>query len=173
MKRVMFLAWGAFLLSTLAAERAGAAMTKVELKNAQGESVGTATLEARPDGVKVVLQAAKLAPGQHGLHIHAVGKCAPPDFTSAGSHFNPQGKHHGLENPAGSHAGDLPDLVVGPDGTAAAEILATHVSLESTGANSLFQPEGTALVIHANPDDQKTDPAGNAGARIACGVITK
>ena len=173
MKRVMFLAWGALLLSTLAAERAGAAMTKVELKNAQGESVGTATLEARPDGVKVILQAAKLAPGQHGLHIHAVGKCAPPDFTSAGSHFNPQGKHHGLENPAGSHAGDLPDLVVGPDGTATAEILATHVSLESTGANSLFQPEGTALVIHANPDDQKTDPAGNAGARIACGVITK
>jgi Cu-Zn family superoxide dismutase len=173
MKRVMFLAWGALLLSTLAAERADAAMTKVELKNAQGESIGTATLEAMPDGVKVVLQAAKLAPGQHGLHIHAVGKCTPPDFTSAASHFNPEGKHHGLENPAGPHAGDLPDLVVGPDGTATAEILATHVSLESTGANSLFQPEGTALVIHANPDDQKTDPAGNAGARIACGVITK
>ncbi len=173
MKRVMFLAWGALLLSTLAAERADAAMTKVELKNAQGESIGAATLEAMPDGVKVVLQAAKLAPGQHGLHIHAVGKCTPPDFTSAGSHFNPEGKPHGLENPAGPHAGDLPDLVVGPDGTATAEILATHVSLESTGANSLFQPEGTALVIHANPDDQKTDPAGNAGARIACGVITK
>ena len=173
MKRGRFLVGGAVLLRLLAAEQARAAMTTVELHNAQGESVGTATLEAMPDGVKLALQAAKLAPGQHGLHIHAVGKCAPPDFTSAGSHFNPQGKHHGLENPEGSHAGDLPDLVVGPDGTATAEILATQVSLEATGANSLFQPEGTALVIHANPDDQKTDPAGNAGARIACGVIAK
>ena len=107
------------------------------------------------------------------MHIHAVGKCTPPDFTSAGSHFNPEGKHHGLENPQGSHAGDLPNLVMGPDGMATAEILATQVSLASTGANSLFQPEGTALVIHSNPDDQKTDPAGNAGARIAYGVISK
>jgi Cu-Zn family superoxide dismutase len=161
------------LLSTLAAERTEAAMTKVELQNAQGERVGTATLEAVPDGVKIVLQATKLPPGQHGWHIHAVGKCEPPDFTSAGNHFNPQGKKHGRENPEGSHAGDLPDLVVGSDGAAQAEVLVTHVTLDPTGATSLLQGEGTALVIHANPDDQKTDPAGNAGARIACGIIPK
>jgi len=173
MKRVMVLAGGALLLSTLAFERAGAANTKVELRNTQGESVGMATLEAMPDGVKIVLQAAKLPPGQHGFHIHAVGKCEPPDFTSAGGHFNPQGKKHGRENPDGPHAGDLPDLVVGPDGTAQAEMMVAHVSLDPTGATSLLQAEGTAVVIHANPDDQKTDPAGNAGARIACGVIPK
>src|SRR3954447_3015371 len=91
-----------------------------------------------------------------------------PDFPSAGSHFNPQGKKHGRENPEGAHAGDLPDLVVGPDGTAQAEMMVAHVSLDPTGATALVQGEGTALVIHANPDDQKTDPAGNAGARIAC-----
>src|ERR1043166_4582420 len=155
MKWMMMLAGGALLLSPLAVERVHAASTKVELHNAQGDSVGTATLEAMPEGVKIMLQAAKLPPGQHGLHIHAVAKCEPPDFTSAGSHFNPQGKKHGRENPEGAHAGDLPDLVVGPDGTAQAEMLVAHVSLDPTGATSLVQGEGTALVIHANPDDQK------------------
>lgn len=173
MKRMLFLAWGALLLSTLEVKQARAAMTIVDLQNAQGERVGTATLEAVPNGVKISLQVTNLPPGRHGVHLHAAGTCTPPDFSSAGSHFNPQKKQHGLENPEGPHAGDLPDLLVGPDGAGKAEMVATQVSLEPTGANSLFQPEGTALVIHANPDDQKTDPAGNAGARIACGVISK
>jgi superoxide dismutase, Cu-Zn family len=173
MMRVIVMAGGVLLLSALACERAGTDTTKVELRNAQGESVGTATLEAVPDGVKIVLQASRLPPGRHGFHFHAAGRCEPPDFSSAGSHFNPQGKEHGLENPAGPHAGDLPDLMAGPEGTVQAEVVAPHVSLETTVANSLFQPDRTALVIHADPDDQKTDPDGNAGARIACGVITK
>ena len=121
--------------------------------------------------VKIALEVEKLPPGPHGFHIHAVGRCDPPDFASAGAHFNPEGKKHGLKNPEGPHAGDLSNLVVGPDGTAKATASAPRVTL-GAGPNSVFQPGGTALVIHAAPDDDVTDPAGNSGARIACGVIT-
>jgi Cu-Zn family superoxide dismutase len=165
-------AGGLLLFSTLAYGQAKAEAAKAELKNAKGEAVGNATLTEGPGGVKIAIQASKLPPGPHGFHIHAVGKCDPPDFTSAGGHFNPHGKKHGLKSPEGPHAGDLPNLVVGADGAAKAEVVAAQVTLKE-GKNSLFQPGGTALVIHANPDDEKTDPTGNAGGRIACGVITK
>ncbi len=171
MKRTAFVAGGLFLFTAIAHSQVSAQMAEVELLNSQGEKVGRATLTQQQGGVRISLQAWKLSPGPHGFHIHAVGKCDPPNFTSAGGHFNPDGKKHGLKNPAGPHAGDLPNLVVGSDGSVSAEVIASQVTLE-LGKNSLFRRDGSALVIHAAPDDDTTDPAGNAGARIACGVIS-
>lgn len=145
---------------------------KAVLKNAEGKDVGAATFTPTKGGVKVQVRVANLSPGKHGIHVHAIAKCEPPDFQSAGGHFNPLGKKHGLHNPEGAHAGDMPNLTVGKNGKAKATFTAKGATLRE-GEGSLFGPEGTALVIHADPDDGKTDPAGNAGARIACGVIEK
>jgi Cu-Zn family superoxide dismutase len=120
--------------------------------------------------VRIVLEAQGLSPGAKGVHIHAVGKCDPPDFTTAGSHFNPAGRQHGALNPQGPHAGDLPNLTVGADGKGRLEASIELVTL-LTGTNSVFDADGSAIVVHAAPDDFRTDPTGNSGARIACGVI--
>lgn len=157
---------------TSACAQTGEEIAKAVLQNADGQEVGQATFEEMPDGVKVGLQITRLAPGPHAVHIHAVGKCEPPDFSSAGPHFNPSGKQHGVKNPQGHHAGDLPTVIVGSDGTATGSMTTMEVTL-GLGPASLFQPDGTSLVIHANADDNVTDPAGNAGPRIACGVITR
>jgi superoxide dismutase, Cu-Zn family len=143
-----------------------------EMKNAQGQAIGNATLSQVGNGVRVVLEARGLPPGQHGVHIHTVGKCDPPDFTSAGAHFNPDAKKHGLQNSQGPHAGDLPNITIGTDGTGRLESMNERITL-GEGPTTLFDADGSALVIHAAPDDFKTDPTGNSGARIACGVITK
>jgi Cu-Zn family superoxide dismutase len=143
-----------------------------DLLDGQGKSIGGATLIQEKAGVRIVVKASGMTPGAHGFHIHAVGECHGPDFKSAGGHFNPFMKKHGRNNPEGPHAGDLPNLVVGSDGTVKAEVMATLVTL-GDGPNSLFQPGGTCLVIHAAADDEVTDPAGNAGARVACGVIVR
>jgi Cu-Zn family superoxide dismutase len=143
-----------------------------ELKNAPGEVVGTATLTEVSGGVRVVLTARGLPAGDKGVHIHGVGTCEPPAFTSAGAHFNLAGRHHGLLNPLGPHAGDLPNLRIEADGSGRLESLNDRITL-GTGPTSLFDGDGSALVIHAAADDQRTDPTGNSGSRLACGVIVK
>ncbi len=140
------------------------------LKDAKGEKVGTATLVEAKGGVTIAVKAQGLPPGTHGIHLHAVGKCDDPEFKSAGPHFNPEGKKHGMKNPEGHHAGDLPNLVVGADGKGEFKATVDGVTL-GEGPASLLGPQGTALVVHASPDDEVTDPAGNSGARIACGVV--
>jgi Cu-Zn family superoxide dismutase len=156
----------------LAARAAPAATATAELKDATGKPVGSATFEPAQGGVRVRVTVSGLAPGAHGLHVHGAGACVGPDFKSAGGHFNPTGRKHGLLNPEGHHGGDLPNLEVAADGRGAATAVLGGVTL-GEGAASLFHEGGTSLVVHADPDDGKTDPAGNSGARIACGVVTR
>lgn len=143
----------------------------VDLINSKGLSIGKALLKQEKDGVRVQVDAASIPEGQHGLHFHENGKCAAPDFQTAGAHLNPDMKKHGLNNPQGAHNGDLPNLTAGADGKVKAEVVAKNVTLEKGKPNSLLKAGGTALVIHEKADDYVTDPSGNSGARIACGVI--
>jgi Cu-Zn family superoxide dismutase len=159
-------------LFVIALTSTSAAKVVVQLKDAQGKAVGTAVLWELGPGIGMEVNVENLPSGEHAIHFHQNAKCDAPDFKSAGGHFNPDNKKHGLENPEGHHAGDNPNFTVGADGKA-------HFKVEDKdmtwgeGSHSIFSNGGTALVIHAKADDQKTDPAGNAGDRIACGVITK
>jgi len=143
-----------------------------DLKDAEGKPVGRATFTATPGGVQVKVEVSGLKPGPHGFHVHAAGLCEGPDFKTAAGHFNPAGRQHGLDNPKGHHGGDMPNLVVSADGRGEATATLAGVTL-GEGDTSLFHAGGTAVVVHASPDDGKTDPAGNAGARIACGVVQR
>jgi Cu-Zn family superoxide dismutase len=165
---------GALLLAAActATGRTSAATATAEIKNVQGQVVGTAILTEVSGGVQIVVTVSGLPPGDKAVHIHEIGRCNPPAFASAGNHFNPDRKRHGLKNPAGPHAGDLPNLRVDPDGTGRLEAHNDRVTLGG-GGTSLLDSDGSALVIHGAPDDHRTDPTGNSGARLACGVLVR
>lgn len=157
-----------FVLPLLAAcstvePRGGAAMPLV---NSAGQSIGTVRAWQTAGGVSFHISASGLPHGIHGIHVHSVGRCDPPDFASAGGHWNPAGKKHGLNSPAGPHAGDLPNVNVAANG-----VLSATVTLPGASMSSLLDADGSALMLHAGPDDYMTDPSGNSGARIACAVI--
>lgn len=146
---------------------------KADLKDAQGKVVGSAIFSPATSGVKlqVEVKGFTAAAGEHGIHIHTTGKCEATAFTSAGGHFNPEGKKHGINSPEGHHAGDMPNITFDAAGNATYETIVDGVTL-GEGPTSLMDADGSALVIHAGPDDMVTDPSGNSGARVVCGELT-
>jgi Cu-Zn family superoxide dismutase len=180
-RKVLSLAAFAAVAAIAACAHAPAPLNRVgvgysTIANAAGEQKGTAEMWQDPENVvHVEVQVAGMPPGPHGIHFHAVGSCesnASGAFAAAGSHYNPLGRQHGLDNPAGPHGGDAPNLTVGPDSTGRASFTTDRVSL-TEGSTSLFDTDGSSVVIHAAPDDQISQPAGNSGPRIACGVVRR
>ena len=157
-------------LTAAAALPASAQSAKAQLKTGDGKTAGLATLTQMPSGVLIVVAVKGVPAGEHAFHIHAAGKCEPP-FTSAGGHFNPGGAKHGMAAADGPHAGDMRNLHVPPSGVLAVEVANPAISLVKGQPTSVFDADGSAVIIHAGADDYKTDPTGNAGDRIACGVI--
>ena len=147
-------------------------MLSTRLLTAQGNSLGEVELLQMADGVQLIASVKGLPAGQYGMHLHAVGQCVGPDFTSAGPHFNPSAKQHGRDNPMGAHTGDLPNLEVDAVGVGAMNLLVPGLRL-ADGESPLIDADGAAVVLHAKADDYRSDPAGNAGSRIACGEVRK
>lgn len=148
------------------APAAGAAMPTAEIRDAAGAVKGTAMAHPMGDAMHVEVKVSGMAPGTYAAHIHTVGLCEGPKFTTAGPHWNPAGKAHGKDNPAGAHAGDLPNITVGADGTGRTMAHVMGVTLAQ-----LMDADGASVIVHAGPDDYKSDPTGNSGDRIACGVL--
>lgn len=171
-KRFCFVLLAAICMAPLAVQAKAPKKVEVQLKSATGADAGTIVLRPKKTGVEFKVELKGLEPGEHAIHVHQKPLCEAPAFTTAGGHFNPAGKQHGLHNPAGHHNGDLPlNLTAAADGTARATFLAPDLSLDADAPNSLVAHGGTSIVVHAKPDDMMSDPAGNAGARIACGVV--
>jgi Cu-Zn family superoxide dismutase len=173
--------YGGLLLATFAAachpfvsSRAGVIRSATaEMRSPSGLRHGTLTLEPTVAGVRISGALTGLPPGTHGIHFHEAGRCEPPAFATAGAHLNPASAQHGLENPRGPHAGDLPNVSANTAGQMVVDVATLRVTLSSDRPIGVLDGDGTALVIHADRDDQRTDPAGNSGGRIACGVITR
>jgi superoxide dismutase, Cu-Zn family len=169
--RVSFQVFGFAALLLAAASLPSQAQTaKAALQSADGKDAGSVTLTQTPSGVLLALTVKGLPPGEHAFHVHEVGKCEAP-FTSAGGHFNPGKKKHGLLVAEGAHAGDMPNLHIPASGELAVEVHNPMITLEKDKPNSLFDADGSAVIIHAGKDDYKSDPTGEAGGRIACGVV--
>jgi len=165
---ILFTLIGVFCLFSLSQ---AAEMAEAVLADPDGRVTGQATLVETSEGVYITVAVKGIPTGWHAFHIHEKGECTGPDFNSAGGHFNPYGREHGARSVTGQHAGDLPNILIGPDGSAAVMVTAPNVTLKEGEVNSLFKEGGTAVVIHAQPDDYKSQPTGEAGARIACGVV--
>lgn len=156
--------------ATTAVERTST-IAQTTLADPAGAMVGTAKIEQSGTALVLVAEVRGISPGQHGIHLHTTGKCEAPGFTSAGGHLNPTAHQHGSMNPAGPHLGDLPNITVAADGTGS--VRAPMAGAAATLLASLFDADATAIVVHAGPDDYKTDPSGNSGGRIACGVLSR
>ena len=150
----------------------GARTAAVRFRNGDGQPIGEAWLRETPSGIVATIDLRDLPPGEHGFHVHETGRCEPP-FDSAGGHFNPAGRRHGFAATDGPHAGDLPNLIVPESGRVSLDVFIPGTSLDGRGSATLLDADGSALVVHANADDHHSDPAGNAGARIACGVVER
>ena len=148
----------------------GIDVARNEFIDAKGKTVGTVTIEHFPSATLLLIKVQGLPPGVHGIHIHAMGQCTPPAFDSAGPHFNPANRQHGMKNPKGHHGGDLPNITIPADGNLETQIV-VQGEMTLRGENGLLDGDGASLVIHAGPDDYTTDPSGNSGARIACAVL--
>jgi len=142
-----------------------------DLLDSGGQLRARAMVTRAEDGLRVRVESLAMAPGAYGAHIHMVGHCDPPGFTSAGEHWNPQMRRHGRDNPQGQHMGDLPNLLVGADGRGSFEYFVAGAEISGREARDLLDEDGAAILVHAAPDDFRTDPSGNSGARIACGVL--
>ena len=173
MKRMLSIAAVLLLAGSGAGLAAEAKSMKVKMMNAKRQEVGEATLTGTPNGLLIRLNVSEkhpeISPGTHAFHVHELGKCEPP-FKSAGGHYNPLGKKHGFLNKAGKHAGDLPNIHVPEKGALTVEFFVTQLTLDG-GKTGVLDADGSALMIHAGADDYRTDPAGDAGDRVACGVI--
>lgn len=158
-------------LDSAAAATAPDPAANAVMRDSAGRELGTLTLTGSNDGIAITGGLVGLPPGEHGIHLHAVGRCDAPTFESAGEHWNPTHRQHGSRNPQGPHLGDAPNVTAGPDSTATVQVSMSRGGSLRVGANMVLDADGAAIVIHAAPDDYRTDPSGGSGTRIACGVV--